>query len=338
MLIAVAMGGPSLEHDISLESGRGVVDALREVGHNVEPLIVGQDGAFTFLGKTSSPTDATTRMKSWGVEAVFVTMHGRGGEDGHIQAWFEWAGIPYTGSGLASSALAMNKCIFKSVMVDRGLPTPKHLNILQSDWESDRHSVLERATSTVGFPAMLKVASAGSSYGVVMVHNQIEVEDELSRLFAEDDAVVWEACVAGDELTVPTYTDIEGRILALDVIQIIPQKGEFFDLASKYEDGGAKEIVPAPITEELAVQLKNLAIECHQLAGCRGLARTDFMVGKDGPMILEINTAPGLTPASLAPKAIAAAGLNFGRFYEGLILDARNRELLYRAGQDGTPS
>ncbi len=330
MFIAVAMGGPSPEHDVSLESGASVVQALLARGHRVESLIIGPDGAFRFAGKTKSPIETTRRMLAAGVDAVFLALHGFGGEDGHIQAWFEWTGLPYTGAGLASSALAINKSTFKAVLVDCGLPTPLHINIHKNDWRSDPELMVAQAMAGPGLPAMLKVSSGGSSHGVVLVRDQEQARLEAARLFSQDAMIVWEALAIGDEFSVPTYKLPDGELAALPVIKIIPQKGDYFDLASKYEEGGAEEIVPAPISAELASQMKELAIRCHGLIGARGLARTDFIVGPDGPVILEINSIPGLTPASLAPKAMQAAGIDMGALCEELLKDALNRPLIYQ--------
>ncbi len=325
MFIVVVMGGVSSEHDISLESGQSVVSALAARGHQVEPLVIEKDGSFTFRDQTQSPLDTTQELIRSQVEAVFLTLHGVGGEDGYIQAWFAWAGIPYTGSDLSASALAINKCTFKAVLLDRGLPTPRHLNVAFQDWQRDPELVLRNGEDGPGYPAILKVASAGSSYGVVKVGDRADARRKLDDLFSQDHWVIWESCIKGRELTVPVYADSQGCLQTLPVVEIVPQIGEFFDLASKYEEGGAKEIVPAVIDSELSAQVCDLAKKTHLLAGCQGLSRTDFMVGDEGPMILEINTSPGLTPASLVPKSLAAAGLESGAFFEGLIQEAMSR-------------
>ncbi len=325
MFIVVVMGGVSSEHDISLESGQSVVSALLARGHQVEPLVIEKNGTFTFRHQTQSPLETTQELVRSQVEAIFLTLHGVGGEDGYIQAWFAWAGIPYTGSDLPASALAINKCTFKAVLLDRGLPTPRHVNISSQDWLRDHESALKNGEEGPGYPAILKVASAGSSYGVVKVVDRAEARKKLDELFRQDRWVIWESCVKGRELTVPVYADRQGVLQTLPVVEIVPQIGEFFDLASKYEKGGASEIVPADIDPVLAAQVCDLAKKTHTLAGCQGLSRTDFMVGDEGPMILEINTAPGLTPASLVPKSLAAAGLDFGAFFEGLIEEAMSR-------------
>lgn len=333
MRVAVLMGGPAPEHDVSIASGRAVHAALRGAGRDVLAVLVTRAGRFVIADEVDDfdPELAVhaagflEAMRKRDVAALFLALHGQGGEDGSIQAFLDWAGLPYTGAGFEASAVAMNKLLFKALIVEAGLPTPRHLSCSRHQHVTDPEALLVRARGLGLLPGFIKVANAGSSYGVHLVRDEDEARRALAEVFRGDGQLIWEERIAGREFTVPLCGEPEGEIEILPILEIRPKKGAFFDLASKYDDGGADEICPAPIDEALAGELRRLAVAVHRLLGLRGLSRTDFMVGEAGPMILETNTIPGLTAASLVPKALAAAGHDPADFYWSQLEAARAR-------------
>ena len=337
MKIVVAMGGPSFEHEISLKSGAAVAQALAARGHEVGTLIIGQDARFSWSaafgaepGPPAPPLQVVQDMVDQKVAGVFLALHGAGGEDGCIQALLEWAGLPYTGAGVFGSAFAMNKCVFKALVVDRGHQTPEHLNIDVHQWRETPEEVIRQGLFGPGLPGVLKVASAGSSHGVYMIDEATQIPGFLDDAFTKDQMVLWEKRIFGTELTMAVYGEADGELLTLPAVEIVPCKNDYFDLASKYETGGAEEICPARIEAEVVQELEIMACDLHRLLGLSGISRTDAILSEGELFLLETNTIPGLTPASIVPKALATADLDAGAFFEKMVVDSLARPLLFR--------
>lgn len=277
--VAVLMGGPSAEHDVSVKSGQAAVAALRRAGMLVSPVEFRE-------GEPHLPA---------GTQVAFLALHGTYGEDGQVQRWLEARGIPYTGSGVAASALAFDKAAAKAAFLAAGVRTPKHV-VLERDTRAKAHLPL---------PVVVKPARQGSSVGVKIARTSEQLDEAVQFAWRYDDRLVVEEYVKGREFTVGV---LDG--LPLPVVEIRP-KAEFFDLKSKYDDGGAEEIVPAPIDALTAVRAQDLAWQAHECLGCRDYSRTDMILTDDGQFhVLEVNTLPGMTDASLMPKAARAAGLS----------------------------
>ncbi len=335
MRIAVLYGGVSPEREISVQSGTRVAEALRTRGHVVAPILITQERRFVLEGPPAyeaaqatgetSPWSAagfSSFLESWKPDVAFLGLHGRGGEDGAIQGFLEWSGIPYTGSPVGASALAMDKTAFKAVLVELGAPTAPHVTLTRAEWRSDRVAALGRGRAVAGLPGVLKLPASGSSIGVWIVHDPKTCEELLDRAFREETRVLWESYRPGRELTAAVLEEpAGGDPIPLPVVEIRP-RGAFFDLDSKYAPGGAEELAPAPIAPETARELQEWAVKIHRRIDGRGYSRTDAMLTDEGLVILETNTLPGLTEGSLLPKAAAAAGIEFGTLVEQIVFSA----------------
>ncbi len=292
--VAVLMGGPSAEREVSLASGKECAAALREEGFNVIELDAGPDLA--------------ARLGEIAPDVVFNALHGPYGEDGVVQGILEWSGIPYTHSGVLASATAMHKIRSKEVFAGAGLPTC-HSIVASSDEVRARH-VMEP-------PYVVKPFNEGSSVGIYIVHESANGPPQLSDDMP--DMVMVETYAKGRELTTAVLGD-----RALSVTDIIVDG--WYDYAAKYEVGGSTHVVPADIPQDVFDACLDYAKRAHDALGCRGLSRTDFRWdedrGVDGLIILEVNTQPGMTATSLAPEQAAACGMSFPKLCRWLVEDA----------------
>ncbi len=301
--VAVVMGGPSAEREVSIESGQAVMRALAALGHDAQSLDF--DGRFV---------DALRDIRP---DAVFNALHGTGGEDGTIQGILEWLGIPYTGSDLTSCALAMDKHITKKLLAAEGLPTPA--------WDTFdlAGGTLPLLPGSLNLPLVVKPRSSGSSAGVSIVRTHEEWTKAMIGVAPKTTQVVAEEFIPGREFS----SAILGEE-ALPLVEIIASD-EFYSYDAKYKPGGSRHLVPAPIDVDLTARLQMLALSVHRLLGLRDYSRTDFIVTKEGrPYILEINALPGLTPLSLFPDEARAAGISFEALIERLLQFALGRAVL----------
>ncbi len=289
--VAVIAGGKSGEREISLKSGEGASEALREAGFNVTVL------------DPARKEDLVTLVER-PFDVAFLCLHGKGGEDGVMQGFLETIGLPYTGSGVWASALAMDKAKTKRVYGRHGVPTPPSVTVYRG-----KPYDLDAILAQVGPDCVVKVTNEGSTLGLFMTHTPDYTEAAIQEALALGASVLVEKFVAGDEYTVAVVGNENPR--ALPVIQIIPQN-DFYDFESKYAPGGSTHLCPAPIDEALTRKLQSLAEAAHACLECRGMSRTDFIVEKDGTAwALETNTIPGMTGTSLLPDAARAAGITF---------------------------
>lgn len=360
MRIAVVMGGISPEREISVQSGAVAARHLFESGHLVRPVVIEKSGRFA-VGKTItsiadcerlvadvgipdhspllfarlSAIDATSQLVREGIDVAFLALHGTGGEDGSIQGLLDWAEIPYTGSGVRASVVAIDKCVFKAVIDRAGVTTAPFVTIETSSWNSDRRRESARVHAEVGAPCVVKAGDLGSSFGVEVVRREAEIDGSIDLAAKLSERVLVEKFIAGREFTCPVFGDARFAVpIALPVIEIVPKKGEFFDYESKYSAGGADEICPAPIDDRLANAVKETAIRVHTLTGCSGVSRTDMIYDGQKLWVLEINTIPGMTAASLLPKAAVAHGWSLGRLFSEMAEFAYSTARRRRAATD----
>jgi D-alanine-D-alanine ligase len=301
--VAVVMGGPSAEREVSIESGQAVMRALATLGHDAQSLDF--DGRFV---------DALREIRP---DAVFNALHGTGGEDGTIQGVLEWLGIPYTGSDLTSCALAMDKHITKKLLAAEGLPTPA--------WDTFdlAGGTLPLLPGSLNLPLVVKPRSSGSSAGVSIVRTHEEWTKAMIGVAPKTTQILAEEFIPGREFS----SGILGEE-ALPLVEIIASD-EFYSYDAKYKPGGSRHLVPAPVDGDLTARLQMLALSVHRLLGLRDYSRTDFIVTKEGrPYILEINALPGLTPLSLLPDEARAAGISFEALIERLLQFALGRAVL----------
>jgi D-alanine-D-alanine ligase len=289
--VAVLMGGISAEREVSLNTGAQVVAALHERGFNVVEIDTGDPG---FIGSFAATP----------AHVAFICLHGRFGEDGTVQGLCELLQMPYVGSGVLASALAMDKVMSKHFFAHEGIPTPDYVVIRKGE-EVDFAEV----TSLLGEKTVVKPANEGSAIGVTIAHDPAEMPAAIGAAFGHDSTVLIERFVAGVEVTVGVLGN--EHPIALPSIEIVPEH-EFYDYDSKYLPGMSSHIIPARVSEGARAECARLALAAHQALGCRGMSRSDFIVTEDGrAWMLETNTIPGMTPTSLLPDAARAAGIEF---------------------------
>ena len=242
-------------------------------------------------------------------------MHGEFGEDGVMQGFLDTIGIPYTGSGILASAAGMNKIVSKKLYESEGLTTPP------SSLFGKYHSsvTIETLIEKHAFPCFVKCPQSGSSRLLARVQNREELEQCLKEFSQHANELLIESAVSGEEYSCPVLEFPDGSLTALSPILIKPVSASFFDYTAKYATGGSEEIVPAPCSEELTRRIQTAAVKAHTILNCSGLSRTDMIVANDILYILETNTLPGLTPASLAPKAFAVTGKSYADLLDILI-------------------
>jgi D-alanine-D-alanine ligase len=303
--IAVLAGGRSAERDVSLSSGRGVVQALREEGFDAHAIDPGDNpGQQLFEAKP---------------DAVFNALHGRFGEDGTVQGLLELMRIPYTHSGVLASALAMHKERTKDVYRAAGLPVVKSIVV-------DRHQAA--GAHLMEPPYVIKPVNEGSSVGIFIIRKGDNRPPAAlgSEKWSLSNEMMVEEFVPGRELTVSVMgANLFGKERALGVTEITTEL-EFYDYEAKYAPGGSKHILPAPIPQKAAEEAMALAVAAHKALGCRGVTRTDFRYDDTGPkhrmILLETNTQPGMTPTSLVPEQAALAGMSYAQLCRWILEDA----------------
>ncbi len=292
--VLVLMGGKSSEREVSLSSGKSVAIALGEAGFDVAELDL-----------SSNNISEIARIQP---DVAFIALHGKGGEDGAIQGVLEWLGIPYTGPGLAASAVCMDKILTKKLLSLSGVATPRFLELGHLS-ENEVAEAAERAMDTLGLPVVFKASRQGSSIGIAIVRRREEAEECLRSLLSIGDPILAEEFLSGKELSVPVLGNEDPKILP--IIEITSD-GAFYDYDSKYTPGKSRHIIPAEILPEQEEKARELAKKAYLATGCRGYSRVDLLLDKNGePQVLEVNTAPGMTDTSLFPDAARAAGISF---------------------------
>ncbi|MBU0679061.1 MAG: D-alanine--D-alanine ligase [Verrucomicrobia bacterium] len=276
--VAVLMGGPSAEREVSLASGSAVADALEEYGYTVVRIDV---------------TEENLHLPE-SVEAAFIALHGAFGEDGRIQRLLAEQGVPYTGSGPESSEASFNKLTTKEMLLAAGLPTPRY-EVIESPEEL-----------TLPLPVVVKPVKQGSSIGIARVFRESEWPESFRKAAGFESGVMVEEYIEGRELTVGVVGES-----ALPVLEIVAPEG-YYDYDAKYTKGKTEYRVPAPIPDEITELCQDYAIRTFKVLDCRGLGRVDFRLRPDGSVfILELNSIPGFTATSLLPKAAKVAGVEF---------------------------
>jgi D-alanine-D-alanine ligase len=292
--VAVVMGGPSAEREVSIESGTAVMRALAALSHTAQSLDF--DARFVDAIREIAP------------DVIFNALHGPGGEDGTIQGVLDWMRIPYTGSGVAACALAMDKHLTKKLLAAEGLPTPA--------WDTFdlTGGTLPLLPGSLNLPLVAKPRSSGSSAGVVIVKTHEEWTKAMIDASLRTPEVVAEEFVPGREFSCGVLGEE-----ALPVVEIV-SSDEFYSYDAKYKPGGSRHLIPAPIDHDLTARLQTLALSVHRLIGLRDYSRTDFIVTESGrPTILEVNALPGMTPTSLLPDEAQHAGISFEALVERLL-------------------
>lgn len=292
-VVAVVMGGPSAEREVSLNTGAAIANALREYGYtNVVEIDL-------------DPRNFGKQLAESKAEVVFNAVHGLYGEDGRLQTLLEIREMPYTGSGMIASVSCMDKVITKRMLRDAGISTPACLIVNKKE-----SSIKEKIMQRFSLPVVIKPASQGSSIGVEIVKEENQLDEALANAFKYSRDILVEEFIGGKELTV-SMMQKDGEVVALPVIHIAPHSG-MYDYHSKYTKGATEYICPADLDEETTKKVQEISKQAYEVLGCSGVARADVMLDEEGNgYVLEINTVPGMTATSLVPKAAAAAGISF---------------------------
>ncbi len=339
MNIILITGGPSSEREVSLASGKSILKALSDLGHNVkviDPIYgsehVSEELVFkSGLHKDSPSIEQLNEIKKSSdrkilecvnselfddIDLAFLGVHGKFGEDGKIQTLLELRGIKYTGSGVFSSALAMDKDISKILLKAAGIKTPDSLTLTGSsplDYEYLNKDILD----SIGYPCVVKPNDEGSTVGLSIVKADVEdvqLQRSIELAFMYSDKILIEKFIKGRELTVPVIGDE-----TFPVIEICP-KGGFYDYEHKYTKGMTEYFCPADIPPEIEHRVKATALKAHRSLGCSVYSRVDFILDDQNELYcLEVNTLPGMTGTSLVPKSAAANGMDFAQLIEKLI-------------------
>lgn len=312
--VTVLMGGKSAEREVSLSSGKMVLEALRSRGHDAYPIEITTEGLWLNpeLARQSPLSCATSLAAAieQGTDIVFIALHGPMGEDGTVQGLLEIMGIPYTGSGVLASALGMDKKRSRILFAAQGLRVPPFFAI-----EHDSRANVTPMVEQLGLPVVIKPNNYGSSLGVSIVRQENDLNEALERAFSYSEQILIEKYLRGTEITVPLLGNHKAQ--ALPVVEIVPP-GQFFDYQAKY-DGSTQEICPARIESSLFKEAQSIALAAFSILGCRGFARADMIIAGREIYLLEMNTIPGLTYQSLVPKAARVMGMEFPDFIERIL-------------------
>jgi len=354
--VAVLMGGTSSEREVSLVSGRMIAEALDSDCYDVTAIdtrdLLSLSGAAA--GQLPAADDVapanilsthavplSSRAPSAGPpelggrgaqdpaaqterpDVVFIALHGKGGEDGTVQGLLELLGLPYTGSGVLASALAMDKVMSKRVFKAAGIPVIDAIFVTRAKLagcseEEFRQASLREVEAALGFPVFVKPNAGGSTCGCSLVSGADDLYRAVQEALEFDEIALIEKYVRGVEITIGVVDFVDEPVTALPVIEIVP-KGEYYDYESKYSAGGSEHIIPARLPERLLKQAQQIAVQCHELLGCRAVSRTDIIVSNDELFVLEVNTIPGMTPTSLLPQAAEYAGISFPQLLDRII-------------------
>ena len=335
--VAVLMGGPSGERGISLLSGRAILGALDPARYAALPVELARDGRWR-IATAGAPDEPITTLESTalaeacgaslarafpggsGIDVALLALHGRFGEDGTLQGILDAAGIPYTGSGVLASALAMDKDRAKAVVARAGVRVPRGTTVERRRWETEPDAVLAELGRAPGFPAFVKPTGGGSSIGAGPASGSRELRGRISEAVLEGGAsVLVEERLTGREVTCAVLGNRGSPLRTLPVVEIVPRGRPFFDYEAKYDAASCEEICPARISTEEASRVEDAAQAAHRALGCDGMSRSDFILVAGEPWYLETNTIPGMTENSLCPKAARAAGLDFPRLLDLLV-------------------
>jgi D-alanine-D-alanine ligase len=293
--VGVVMGGVSAEQEVSKKSGTAILDALKRLGYIAEPLMVSEN--------------VIPELQKAKIDVAFVSLHGGWGEDGRIQSIFELLKLPYTGSGVVASSMAMNKPQAKAVFVQKGIPTPKYCPAVSEEF------VFEEMRFDP--PLVIKPSCEGSTVGVSIIRKREEFAKAFKLAKKYDELPMVEDYIAGREITCGVL-DSE----ALEVVEVKPKSG-FYDYDAKYKHGASEYQVPAKLSPELRGWVRELSRRACEALHCRGGVRVDFRLHPErGPFVLEVNTIPGMTEHSLLPMSAAAMGIGFDELVERILKSA----------------
>ncbi|MFN2245468.1 MAG: D-alanine--D-alanine ligase family protein [Anaerolineae bacterium] len=353
--VGLIFGGRSGEHEVSLLSAQGVMNAMDKTRYEVVPIGITKAGQWLASGDPwkalssgvlaesnpalllAEPSDrglmrledlekerALTAVQVSQLDVVFPILHGPYGEDGTVQGLLELAGIAYVGAGVAASAVGMDKVLFKDIMQAHGIPIVPHMVILRKRWEEVPDKVLDRVEAEIGYDCFVKPANLGSSVGISKAHNRGELRAALEDAACYDRKLLVEQGVDAREIEISVLGNDEP--IASVPGEVVPCN-EFYDYSAKYLDGESDLLIPAPIPDETAEMIAQLAVQAYRAVDCAGMARVDFLLDRETGKVYmnELNTLPGFTPISMYPKLWEASGIIYSELIDRLIQLALER-------------
>ncbi|MFN2183873.1 MAG: D-alanine--D-alanine ligase family protein [Anaerolineae bacterium] len=353
--VGIIFGGRSGEHEVSLLSAQGVMNAIDKTKYEIVPIGITKAGQWLASGDPwkalssgalaesnpalllAEPSDrglmrledlekerALTAVQVSQLDVVFPILHGPYGEDGTVQGLLELAGIAYVGAGVAASAVGMDKVLFKDIMLAHGIPIVPHMVILRSAWERVPDEMLHRVEAEIGYDCFVKPANLGSSVGISKAHNRAELRAALDDAARYDRKLLVEQAVDAREIEISVLGNDEP--VASVPGEVVPCN-EFYDYSAKYLDGESDLLIPAPIPDETAEAIVQLAVQAYRAVDCAGMARVDFLLDRDTGRVYmnELNTLPGFTPISMYPKLWEASGITYSELIDRLIQLALER-------------
>jgi D-alanine-D-alanine ligase len=315
--VAIVCGGDSGEYDISVKSGEQVFHHLDKEKFTPFLVVISRRGWVCRMNKKEFPVDKdhfTLLLDGQTIcfDIVFNAIHGTPGEDGKLQGYLDMIGIPYTSSGVTTSALTFNKSFCKKIVASMGVRTANSIHLFRYTLDPV-YAIWEE----IAFPCFIKPNNGGSSVGMSKVKKAEEVEAALQKAFQEDEEVLVEDFIDGRELTCGVIRS-EGKVIAFPVTEII-SKTDFFDYEAKYKEGLAEEVVPAKIPVDVSEKCRNISIDLYEKLNCRGVVRFDYIYSNYEFYFLEVNTVPGLTEQSIVPKMALAHGWTMTELYSRMI-------------------
>ena len=332
--INIIMGGPSAEHEVSLATGWEMIKHIDKSKYSIRTVVVSRNKMFFYAmddisglsEKDLSEPEKSTSFKGplcpsnsheiWqDCDVALLALHGEFGEDGKIQGFLDMIGIPYTGSGVFASSVGMNKIASKDIFEKNGLLTPPG----SIYYTHGKGITIDEIIKKHDFPCFVKCPQSGSSRLLGRVESKKDLKNILRTFSQSSKEILIETNITGDEYSCPVLEYPDGQIRTLPPVLIKPVHSTFFDFTAKYSTGECEEIVPAPCSEELTLRIQEIALLAHTILSCRGISRTDMIVKNDKIYVLEINTLPGFTSASLAPKSFSALGGTYSELLDILI-------------------
>lgn len=347
--IGVIFGGKSGEHEVSLKSARAVINALDKEKFQVIPIGIRKNGQWISgedpleeleKGEQKEGNFAVTMMpdpsdkgiwrinpfeKLTDIDVIFPVLHGTFGEDGTIQGFFEMCNLPYVGSGVMGSSLAMDKVMMKRILECQGLPVASYYTLKRAKWESDREEQVSEIEKSLSYPMFVKPANLGSSVGISKVKERTELYQAVDTACQYDMKCLIEEFIPGKEIEVSILGNDNPQASILG--EVIPAN-EFYDYSSKYLDDRSELVIPAPLSEGLSEKIKQIGLEAYRLLDCFGLCRVDFFVLEEQEEIYvnELNTMPGFTEISMYPKLWLKSGMSYQQLLTELIYLALHRQ------------
>lgn len=342
--LALLMGGPSVEHRVSLSTGANILTALDIKKYNILPVVINTQGQWLFArnyltDQKLSPAQAQQitqaqdfipfsglpalrHLKKQGPDIVFIALHGEYGEDGTIQRLLETGGLAYTGSGILASALGMDKPKSLKLFRQHQILIPDFISVDLNQWPDQKRHVLHQISQRFKYPLVVKPANRGSSLGVSIAQNLQGLHQGIENAFDASRTIMIQQYIKGREVTCGVLGQ-EPEVLALQPTEIIPLSNQFFNYQAKYTLGASQEITPPNLPNELIKAIQETALRTHTILNCQGMSRTDMIIDNQKQIyVLEINTIPGMTQTSLLPQAARAVGINFSTLLDRIINSA----------------